>query len=111
MICKFCNTQADDARAICSVCNMPYDTSKYSPHILRKLKENIPGHIKRQLEFEKLKSMPLPKPYIPPTQAKNGNELGNFIFILLHVMAVFFGFFPLFFTIPAHLIYLVLVNK
>ncbi|MFZ2452596.1 MAG: hypothetical protein WAW36_18975 [Methylovulum miyakonense] len=52
-----------------------------------------------------------PKPYIAPVQTQSGNPLGNFIFIVLHVMAVLFGFFLLFFTIPAHLIYLALVNK
>jgi hypothetical protein len=32
--------------------------------------------------------------------------VGNFIFIVLHIIAVLFGFWMLIITIPAHLIYL-----
>lgn len=45
------------------------------------------------------------------TQDNSSGAAGNFIFIVLHVMAVLFGFVLLFFTIPAHLIYLALLKK
>lgn len=37
--------------------------------------------------------------------------MGNILFIVLHIMAVMFGFVFLFITIPAHLIYLALTKK
>ena len=37
--------------------------------------------------------------------------MGNFMFIILHLMAVLFGFVFLFITIPAHLIYLAVKKK
>ena len=37
--------------------------------------------------------------------------MGNFMFIILHIMAVLFGFVFLFITIPAHLIYLAVSKK
>jgi hypothetical protein len=33
------------------------------------------------------------------------------IFIILHVMAILFGFWALFITVPAHLIYLAVKKK
>lgn len=37
--------------------------------------------------------------------------MGNTVFIILHIMAVLFGFVFLFITIPAHLIFLALTKK
>ena len=37
--------------------------------------------------------------------------MGNFIFVMLHLIAVLFGFWMLIITIPAHLIYSAIVGK
>lgn len=37
--------------------------------------------------------------------------MGNFIFVVLHVIAVVFGFWMLVITIPAHLIYVAVSGK
>ncbi len=37
--------------------------------------------------------------------------MGNAVFIVLHLMAVLFGFVFLFITIPAHLIYCMMAGK
>ncbi len=37
--------------------------------------------------------------------------MGNLMFIVLHIMAVIFGFVFLFITVPSHLIYLAVINK
>ena len=40
-----------------------------------------------------------------------GGNMGNFIFVMLHLIAVLFGFWMLIITIPAHLIYSAIVGK
>lgn len=37
--------------------------------------------------------------------------MGHAIFITLHILAFLFGFFGLFFTIPGHLIYAIIVKN
>jgi hypothetical protein len=37
--------------------------------------------------------------------------MATFFFVILHVIAVLFGFVLLFITIPAHLIYIAITNK
>jgi type IV secretory pathway VirB3-like protein len=45
------------------------------------------------------------------TFVKTGTTMANIIFIILHIIAIYFGFWMLIITIPLHVIFLAIPKK